>query len=114
MSTQGDEPAQKSSTKPIRHGTEVGYRRGCRCSYCKDAKSLAGRIRYAMKTGNAWWNWAEGRLDAAVFGDSILLSFKDETQYSDFNSRYGRGKYTIDHTLTDHQSGRFHAWVTKL
>ncbi len=103
----------KSRSK-IRHGTQVGYRRGCRCDECKEAHRKAARIRYAKKTGNAWWNWAKAKLDEGSYGDKILLSFKDEQQYADFNSRHGRGKYKIDHTLTDHQSGRFHVWITRL
>ena len=108
------EPMQKSRTKPIKHGRQEGYRKGCRCDDCREARNRADRIRYAKKTGNAWWNWAKKKLDDAIFGDSVLLSFKDETQYYDFNKKYGRGKYRIDHTLTDHQSGRFHIWVVRL
>ena len=61
----------------------------------------------------SWYDWAVKRLDEGSYLDKLLLSFVDEAQYHDFNRRHGRGKYTINHTLTDFQSGRFHVWVTK-
>ncbi len=59
-----------------------------------------------------WYAWAQDRLAAGGFGDRILLSFEDEAEYATFN-KYNRTRYTIEHTLVDHQSGRFHVWVTK-
>ena len=61
-----------------------------------------------------WIAWARKRLERGSFDDKILLSFVDEDQYALFHRKFGRNKYTIEHTLTDFQSGRFHVWIRKL
>jgi len=66
-----------------------------------------------LKDERSWTARSKKKLDAGSYGDKILLSFKGEAQYHDFNKTYGRGKYTIDHILRDHQSGRFYVWITK-
>ncbi len=62
---------------------------------------------------NQWLAWAKEKLDAATFWDEVLLSFYNERQYAEFHKTYGRGKYRIVHTLTNHQTGRFHVWVVR-
>lgn len=60
-----------------------------------------------------WIKWAKKRLELGSFDDKILLSFVDEEQYALFHRTIGRNKYTIEHTLTDPQQGRFHVWIKK-
>jgi len=33
--------SSEHSKSPIRHGTASGYRRGCRCEFCRDAKNAS-------------------------------------------------------------------------
>jgi 5-methylcytosine-specific restriction endonuclease McrA len=39
------------TTKPIPHGNQSGYRRGCRCDLCRAGYKTARRIHF-LKTGN--------------------------------------------------------------
>ena len=40
-------------SKAIRHGTVVGYRRGCRCNECRAAQTARERIRRAKRRDEA-------------------------------------------------------------
>jgi len=67
-----------------------------------------------MKSPSSQWiSQARKKLESGSFGSKILLSFFDEEEYNDFNKCFGRNKYTILYTLANHETGRFHVWVSK-